>query len=81
MKRTVLFVLVLIILMQAPGFSQGCAMCRRALESSPEGQGVAASFRSGILLLMGAPYVMLGGAGFAIFRAYRKKKNSTPQQL
>jgi len=79
MKRSALFVLLLIVLMQAPGFSQGCAMCRRALESSPEGQGVAASFRSGILLLMGAPYVMLGGAGFAIFRAYRKK-NSTPQQ-
>ena len=65
--------LVLLVLFQVPGSAQ-CAMCRRALEASPEGQALAGSFRHGILLLMGAPYLMLGATGYAIFRAYKKKK-------
>jgi hypothetical protein len=68
-KRITVAILFLLIAFQMPASAQ-CAMCRRALESSPE---LAKSFRSGILLLMGAPYLMLGSAGFAIFRAYRKK--------
>ena len=32
-----------------------CAMCRRAL-ASPEGQNMIAAFRSGILLLLVAPF-------------------------
>ena len=49
-------------------------MCRTALESSPEGKALAGSFRYGILLLLGAPYVIFGTIGYAVFRASRKKK-------
>ena len=74
-KKLVFLFMLAFLLYQPSGWAQ-CAMCRRALEASPEGQALAGSFRHGILLLMGAPYLMLGGAGFAIFRAYKKKRNS-----
>jgi hypothetical protein len=74
-KRAAFALLLIVALFHIPGWGQ-CAMCRTALESSPEGQALAGSFRYGILLLMGAPYVMLSAAGYAIFRASRKKKNT-----
>jgi hypothetical protein len=77
MKRMIVFILVAFVLLQVSAWAQGCAMCRRALEASPEGQAVAASFNDGILVLMGAPYIVAGGAAFAILRAYRKKKRET----
>ena len=73
LKRVAFLFVLAFVLFQIPGSAQ-CAMCRRALEASPEGQALAGSFRHGILLLMGAPYLMLGATGYAIFRAYKKKK-------
>ena len=73
LKRVAFLFVLVFVLFQIPGWAQ-CAMCRRALEASPEGQALAGSFRHGILLLMGAPYLMLGATGYAIFRAYKKKK-------
>jgi hypothetical protein len=51
-----------------------CAMCRTALENSPEGRGMAASFNNGILFLLATPYAIFGTVGIVVFRAYRKKK-------
>jgi hypothetical protein len=79
-KRAFLFLLFVFVAFQIPALAQ-CAMCRRALEASPEGQALAGSFRHGILLLMGAPYLMIGSAGFAVFRAYRKKKRSQENSM
>src|SRR5437762_11457902 len=63
------------------GWAQGCAMCKTALEQSPEGQALARSFDYGILFLMGVPYAMFGTAGFVVFRAYRKAmREHTGQQ-
>jgi hypothetical protein len=58
-----------------PARAQGCSACRAALESSEEGRQFVASLESGVLLLMGAPYVMIGAAGYAIVRAYRKGRS------
>jgi len=58
--------------LQVSGFAQ-CIMCSTALASSPEGQALAGSFRYGILLLLVAPYIVLGLFGYGIFRAYRKR--------
>jgi hypothetical protein len=44
---------VLVLAVSHPASAQ-CAMCRRALES-PEGQQLAAAFRSGIVILLAAP--------------------------
>jgi hypothetical protein len=56
----------------ASGFAQ-CIMCSTALASSPEGQALAGSFRYGIMILLVAPYIVLGSIGYAVFRAYRKR--------
>ena len=67
------------LLLETSVMAQGCAMCRTALENSPEGRALAGTFNYAILFLMGIPYVLFGAAGIAIYRAYRQrsKKNAT----
>jgi hypothetical protein len=60
-----------------PARAQGCSGCRAALEFSEEGRQLVASLEGGVLLLMGAPYLMIGAAGYAIIRAYRKNRDRT----
>ena len=61
-------------------WAQGCAMCRAALESSPEGKSIAASLAHGILMLLILPYAVLATFGFVIYRAYRKKSKQRQQE-
>jgi hypothetical protein len=58
----------------APVLHAQCAMCVTALENSPEGKAMAASFNNGILFLLAMPYAIFGTVGFVVFRAYRRKK-------
>ena len=51
-----------------------CAMCVTALENSPEGRGMAASFNRGILFLLAVPYAILSTVGVVVFRAHRRKQ-------
>jgi hypothetical protein len=67
-----LAVIAVLVLVQVPAYAQ-CSMCVTALENSPEGKGMAASFNRGILFLLAAPYAILGTAGVLVFRAYRRK--------
>ena len=62
-------------LLQVSGWAQ-CVMCATALASSPEGQALAGSFRYGILLLLVAPYIILGSIAYAVYRAYRKRSEN-----
>ena len=73
-KRLLLLILVVSVMafLAASGWAQGCAMCKTALEQSPEGRAMARSFDYGILFLMGIPYFMFGTAGIAVYRAYRR---------
>ena len=61
-------------------WAQGCAMCRAALESSPEGKSIAAGLAHGILMLLILPYAVLATFGFIIYRAYRKKSKQRQQE-
>ena len=59
-------------------FSQ-CAMCKATLESDlaaggPAGKGI----NDGIIYLMFFPYILMGVAGYLIYRHY-KKNNQTEQ--
>ena len=60
-------------------WAQGCSMCRAALESSPEGQAIAASLANGILLMLILPYGLMATFAFVIYRAYRKKSRQQQQ--
>jgi len=76
MRSKIRFLALLVLtfgVLELSGLAQ-CVMCGTALSSSPESQGLAASFRWGIALLMLMPYVILGSIGFAVYRAYRKRK-------
>ena len=59
-------------------WAQGCAMCRAALENSPDGQTIGASLANGILLMLVLPYGLLMIFGFIIYRAWKKSKESHP---
>ena len=75
MRKSLLLCLLIIAvagLLPVSAWAQGCAMCKTALEQSPEGQQLAKSFDYGILFLMGVPYAMFGTVGFVAFRAYRR---------
>lgn len=71
------FVLITTLAFESSLFAQGCAMCRTALESSPEGKVLAASLAHGILLLLFLPYAILGTIAFVVYRAYRKKSRDS----
>ena len=52
-----------------------CAMCRKAL-ASPEGQQMIAALRSGILVLLAAPFALVGVVAALAVRAQRRQKES-----
>ncbi len=59
-----------VVLTPAPAAAQ-CAMCRRALQS-PEGQHMVAAFRSGILVLLVAPFAVFGTVAALAIRRFRR---------
>lgn len=48
-----------------------CALCKSALQSS-DNTSLISGFRFGILLLMLAPYLIVGAIAFAIYRSRRR---------
>ena len=76
-----LLLLPVLFALQLPAWAQGCALCRAALESSPEGRVLASSFAHGILMMMFLPYAIIGTAGFVLYRAYRKKQNTNQEEF
>ena len=53
-----------------------CAMCKASIESGvKDGQPApGAGINQGILYIMGIPYLLLGVAGFAIYRHNKKQE-------
>jgi hypothetical protein len=67
-------IVVLALLYPEPAAAQ-CAMCRRALQS-PEGQQMIAAFRSGILVLVAAPFTLVGAIATLVVRMQRRRRRS-----
>tara|TARA_R110001592_G_scaffold52689_2_gene161650 strand:- start:3666 stop:3902 length:237 start_codon:yes stop_codon:yes gene_type:complete len=54
-----------------------CAMCKAVAESDLAGGGTAAKgINEGILYLMFIPYILIGGAGYFIYKHYKKNKSA-----
>ena len=66
-----LAVAVLVLCWPEPAAAQ-CAMCRRALQS-PEGQQMVAAFRSGILLMLAAPFSLVGIIAALVVKMQRRR--------
>jgi len=69
--RIAVAVALLVLIAAVPADAQ-CAMCRQALQS-PEGRQMIAAFRSGILLLLAAPFAVFGTVATLAIRRLRKK--------
>ncbi|MGE3508235.1 MAG: hypothetical protein AB7N65_05070 [Vicinamibacterales bacterium] len=52
-----------------------CAMCRTVL-GSPEGQRMIGALRSGILLLLAAPFAVFGTVAVLAVRAQRRRRSA-----
>jgi hypothetical protein len=72
--RTLAAVVVVVMLLLPDTASAQCAMCRRALQS-PEGQQMVAAFRSGILVLLAAPFSLVGVIATLIVRMQRRRRS------
>jgi hypothetical protein len=68
-----LIAVAVIALVHTPVQAQ-CSMCVTALENSPQGKGMAASFNRGIVFLLFVPYAIFATVGIVVFRAYRRKR-------
>jgi hypothetical protein len=72
--------LVAAIVLMPDAASAQCAMCRRALQS-PEGQQMVAAFRSGILVLLAAPFSLVGVIAALIVRMQRRRTLADPERV
>jgi hypothetical protein len=72
-KTGVAAIAALLILLLAPESADAqCAMCRRALDS-PEGRQLAEALRSGILVLLAAPFMLFAGVAALAVRSQRAR--------
>lgn len=55
-------------LLAPPPASAQCAMCKTALTNSEEGRGLSAEFNRAILVMLVAPYLMMGGFAAYLLR-------------
>lgn len=60
-------VVALVAVAAGPAGAQ-CAMCKASLAGSPEGRGIGAQFNQAILVMLAAPYVVMGGFLLAVYR-------------
>jgi hypothetical protein len=68
-SRLVAPALTLLVVLGACSFADAqCAMCRNFLTSSPEGRRMASAFGHGILLMLAAPYLVMGTFAAVFFR-------------
>jgi hypothetical protein len=52
----------------APSASAQCVMCKAALTDSPEGRAINQTFNRAILLMLVAPYALVGTLMATVFR-------------
>jgi hypothetical protein len=75
--KKVLIVSLLFLIHSAESFAQ-CPMCKTAVESNLKNDGGSAGLglNDGILYLLAAPYLLIGGLFFFWYRNKRKKVQS-----
>ena len=72
--RTIALI-ALLVLLTVDGASAQCVMCRQALQS-PEGRQMIAAFRSGILILIAAPFSVFAAVAVLAVRMNTRRHGS-----
>jgi hypothetical protein len=49
-----------------------CPTCKEDLANNPQGQGLARGFYYSILLMMSAPFAVMGMLGFVFYRSIKR---------
>ena len=62
----------ILVVLTADQASAQCAMCRRVLDS-PEGRQLIGALRSGILILLAAPFAVFGAVAGLVVRMNRSR--------
>ncbi|RPD95991.1 hypothetical protein EGM88_11015 [Aureibaculum marinum] len=65
------FILVLIFFLFSHFVSAQCAMCKAVVESGET--EMAEGLNNGIIYLMAFPYILVGVAGYFLFKKWKKK--------
>ena len=73
MKAVYKIILFALIFFSPLNSNAQCAMCRAQLESM-EDNSMAEGINNGIIVLMAAPYILMGILGYVIYRKFFKKK-------
>jgi hypothetical protein len=74
LKTLLILVVFCVMMINSKPVHAQCAQCAAQVEtSSKNGSSAANGLNSGILFLLGAPYLAVGVAGFVWYRKYRKK--------
>lgn len=68
----VAFVIVGVFVISTPDASAQCVMCKTML-ATPEGQKMVAALRSGVLLLLAAPFAIFGTIATLAVRSKRRR--------
>lgn len=70
MKRTLSIAVAILLWLMTTVASAQCAMCRASAESATENvdKGIGEGLNSGILYLMGIPYLLILTVGIVFFR-------------
>ncbi len=63
--------LILIFLLFSQMASAQCAMCKAVVESG--GADVAEGLNNGIIYLMAFPYILVGVAGYFLYKKWKKR--------
>ena len=74
-RLTVVAAAALAVFAAAAGVEAQCAMCRRALES-PDALPLAAALRSGVLVLLAAPFALFGVVAALAVRTQRQRRSA-----
>tara|TARA_B100001996_G_scaffold261251_1_gene203501 strand:- start:457 stop:741 length:285 start_codon:yes stop_codon:yes gene_type:complete len=77
MTKKIIFFSIILIILSAELYSQGCSMCRGIVESDANsgGAGISSSINSGIVYLFTSTYILiLVGAGFWYYRSKKHIK-------
>jgi hypothetical protein len=60
------------VLAPVPAAAQGCSMCKTALTNSEEGRAMSAEFNRAIVIMLLAPYLLMGaGASYLLRKRLR----------